>query len=256
MDSPFEPVTIPTCHAVDLDDTGCVRSSVSIDEAEVTRDLASALDILANADGWSCFRPGSYRVLRVDGQVMMSECLSEQETCVEAIELARGHVLVGGLGLGMILPPMLAKDTVETVTVVEANPLVHRLVAPHYDHPKLSVILADVFTWEPDRRFDFAWFDIWPDKASKNRAEMAALARRYRRHMNRGGQIRHWYQDQLKLYSLLGRPDRRFAAFARRRGQAFVALVIRELRRTQATRAAKLWRIGVPMGAEHGVAEG
>ena len=233
----WSPVAVPAGCATSLDETGLVVSSVRIVDTVVSDELSAGLNQMAGASGWNVLDPGSYKTLLVNGDTMMSDTVGEREECEEAVHLARGDVLVAGLGLGMIIPPILQRCT--SLTVIEANPLVYQLVARHYQHPKLSILRADAFSWEPHRRFDFIWLDIWPDKRIENRQEMAQLVRRYRRHLKPGGRIRSWFQDELKATDLFQRSElRRFALFVGRRGPRFVEGYWRAVQRQHLLRLA------------------
>ena len=56
-----------------------------------------------------------------DGQrdVIMSDTPNERLWNREAVRRAHGHVLIAGLGIGMILPPILIKPEVKRVVIVE-----------------------------------------------------------------------------------------------------------------------------------------
>lgn len=62
---------------------------------------------------------GTYACLRINGRLVMSDTRMEHTTNWEVVHEAKGHVLIAGLGLGMILHPILAKEEVLSVTVVE-----------------------------------------------------------------------------------------------------------------------------------------
>jgi len=101
-----------------------------------------------------------------ESQVVMSDFHYERATCVEVVERAHGDVLVAGLGLGMILRPILGKESVRSVTVIEKYQDVVDLVLPTLPaSEKLTVLLDDIYTWKPPqgRHYDVIWFDIWPD---------------------------------------------------------------------------------------------
>ena len=150
-------------------------------------------------------RPGRYARLYVNGQLMMSDTPMEQATSREAVELARGRVLIAGLGLGLIVLPILAKPDVESVTVVEKFADVVRLVSPAVrraagtDAGKLVVERADIWRWKPEmRRFDFAYLDIWPTINSDDYGEHVALRRKVRRYLRGNGVVRSWEFETLR----------------------------------------------------------
>jgi len=131
--------------------------------------------------------PGTYALLFIQSEsdstiCMMSDLSYERSTCLEVVARAHGHVLIAGLGLGMILHPILEKPEVERVTVVEKFPDVVALVSPSLPTTsKIEIVTADIFQWTPPpgTRFDVIWFDIWPDIAAERLAEMTELHRRF-----------------------------------------------------------------------------
>jgi hypothetical protein len=76
---------------------------------------------------------------------------------------AKGHVLVGGLGLGMAATMILNLPEVKSVTVVEKNKTIINLIQPQID-PRIKVVHADLYKFletVPFGRYDFAYYDIW-----------------------------------------------------------------------------------------------
>ena len=153
--------------------------------------------------------PGTYASLLVrtdsgHSECMMSDLGYERATCQEVVRRAHGDVLIAGLGLGMILHPILDKPDVGRVTVVEKYQDVVDLIRPTLPvTERLAIITADIFAWRPPRgrRYDVIWFDIWPDIASTRLPEMARLHRRFAPYLNRGNPCRwmeswHWRETQ------------------------------------------------------------
>lgn len=119
-------------------------------------------------DGPAC----SY-VLKENDTVWMSVNPMEIRTAEKGIANARGNVLVFGGGLGYF--PLMAslKEEVETVTVIEKDPAVCRilneLVIPQIPNGKVAVAEADAFEYirSLDRgKYNTAYFDIWPDNVT------------------------------------------------------------------------------------------
>lgn len=129
--------------------------------------------------------------------LMMSDTPYEIRAASWFRSQAQGDVLVIGLGLGATLVPVLRKNTVRTVTVVEKNPDVINLVEENLRnalaaegeraHRKLEVICADGFKWRAPRgvHYDTIWLDIWPEISTENLSEITKLKRRYARRLNR-----------------------------------------------------------------------
>jgi spermidine synthase len=96
---------------------------------------------------------------------------------------ATGHVLLNGLGLGVVLQACLAKSEVTKVTVIEVDADVIELVARHYEDPRVKIIHADALTYRPPKgtRYGAVWHDIWDGSCSDNLEQMKLLHRRYGR---------------------------------------------------------------------------
>ncbi len=135
-------------------------------------------------------RPGTYTRLKRGDEVFMTDLYDEWYTQKVAIDQAcqrGGHVLIGGLGLGLVVESLLRTPdaTVERITVVEKSPEVIELVAAHLlerYQGRLEVIEADVFTWQPPEgaHYSVIWHDIWPNpQAPETLPEMDSLEARY-----------------------------------------------------------------------------
>lgn len=89
-------------------------------------------------------------------------------------------VCITGLGLGLVAEHCLRMG-VGSVTVVDCDPEVIELIAGQIDHPNLRIVQADATTWEPDRKFDFVWHDIWATISDHNLPEMEQMRKNFRR---------------------------------------------------------------------------
>lgn len=155
---------------------------------------------------------GTYARLLLDGEVMMSDTPMERATNREVVEQARGRVLIAGLGIGLILKPILRKKQVRHVTVVELSQDVIDLVGPHFMDRKLDIVQGDIFTWIGPRigtksvdrsaAFDTIYFDIWPDINQANLRQMTQLRRLYKPRLADNGWMGCWTET----YLLTGRP--------------------------------------------------
>jgi len=138
---------------------------------------------------------GTYVRLLVGGGVMMSNTPVEAMESESAVRRAFGRMLIGGLGLGIMLHPILESDDVEHVTVVECHEDIIALVTPSLqrwiDSGKLEIVLGDVFTWKPPRgtKYQCCWFDVWPDLCSDYFGEANKLKRRFSRRLERSERL-------------------------------------------------------------------
>ena len=130
-------------------------------------------------------RPGTYtRLIHKSRGVIMSDTDAERQDHLGFVQAATGHILINGLGLGMCVAATLNKPDVTKVTVVEIDPDVISLIAPHYQNdPRLEVIKSCAFNYKPPKgvRYGAVWHDIWDDICADNLPEMHQLHRKYGR---------------------------------------------------------------------------
>lgn len=148
---------------------------------------------------------GRFAQLKVDGSLVMSDTDMERRSNWEVLHEAKGDVLIAGLGLGMILYPILQKGEVKKVEVIEKSQDVIDLVGPTVRKwrgakSKLSIIQADALGWKPPKgqKWDTIYFDIWSEISTENLDEISMLHKRFARRKNTGGWMGSWMQEQLK----------------------------------------------------------
>ena len=81
----------------------------------------------------------------------------------------------------MVAVAVANKPDVTEVVVVEIDPDVIKLTAPHLNNPKIKVIQSDIHEFKTDQKFDHGWFDIWGDISTDDLVEMKALQMKFRR---------------------------------------------------------------------------
>lgn len=198
------------------------RGTASITHFTVTADEAERFNLFETFSGHyglTHVTPGQYVRLAIGtgdddrAEVTMTDTPMERRTNWGVRHHAHGRVLIAGLGLGMILHPLLRPDrnrhgprshgtwgaplpTVEHVTVVEKNPDVIALVAPslsRYEKRRLTIIEADIHDFNRTRElYDTIYFDIWPTITTDNLPEIAQLHQRWKSRLNRRGPEKPW----------------------------------------------------------------
>lgn len=156
------------------------------------------------------FRPrdfvaaGKYARLYVGQSLMMSDTHFEHRSNYGVVNQAHGDVLIAGLGLGMIVVPILAKREVKSVLVVEKFADVIGLVEPALRKlpggEKLTTLEADALEWKPPakQKWDTIYFDIWPDVCTDNLEQIAMLHHRFASRKRPGGWMDSWMADTLR----------------------------------------------------------
>jgi len=133
----------------------------------------------------------------------MSDTPDEIKDHLEPIRQARregGHVLINGLGIGMVASAIAALENVTKVTVIEMSPEVIALVGPSLIErfgSKIEIIEADSYTFKPPKgvRYTVVWHDIWLHLCTDNLDEMAKLHRKFGRRTDWQGS---WGKELLK----------------------------------------------------------
>jgi hypothetical protein len=162
---------------------------------------------------------GTYTQLLVNNYLVMSDTRMEKDTNREFLRMASiagGNVLIGGLGLGVILVPLLQLQDVKSVTVVEKSSgviaLVHDPLMKRLGKlgKKLVVINADILTWKPPagKKWDCIYFDIWADICVDNLESITKLKRKFARRLNRDNDycwMGAWQEDRLRSLKRRGR---------------------------------------------------
>jgi hypothetical protein len=167
--------------------------NAEIKHLEITKEDALLDSMRSMSKGYVPVTPGKMCRLFVMGNLMMSDGPDEHRTNIEVVRRAHGDVLIAGLGIGMVLLPILQKKDVESVTVIEKYIGVYSLVAHHIrnhageDGKKLKFDIADIYLWTPpkDMKYDTIYFDIWTSVSPDDIAGMTKLKRKFARRLNR-----------------------------------------------------------------------
>lgn len=195
------------------------RGPWRINSFTLTEDDVMLANLRYIRDGNAYMRcpPGDYRRLtHKDRGVIMSNTPMEINTAREAIRDATGHVLVNGLGLGVVVEAMLHKPEVQSIIVVEIDEDVVKLVWPHIckvaklTGKKVGIAVADAerFVLHDLIQLDYVWHDIWDQIDDDNLPQMTRLVRKYQR---RAGKQGVWSREQArKLREQMRRDDRRW----------------------------------------------
>lgn len=139
--------------------------------------------------------------------VMMSDTPMERRTNCDFLQKANGDVIIFGLGLGLIIVPLLSDIEIKSITVIEIDKSLITMVLPvlkEYDlENKLKITQGDCFTYVPekDSKFDTIYFDIWIDIVSDFYEEQKSLERKFRKYLNKENPkkyINSWMKDYYK----------------------------------------------------------
>ena len=187
----------------------------TIDLITLTPEQVSQAKFRDRLDGNSWLSMGlesdfPYVRLKKNGEgVMMSDTPMERNTNRSFIHKANGDVLIFGLGLGLIILPLLKKENVRSITVVELYQDLIDLVLPilkqHDVDGKLTVLQGDCFEIhnyiDKKTKFDCIYGDICISISTDNYEEMKTLTKNWKNRINRSNPdsfIDHWMKDYLR----------------------------------------------------------
>jgi hypothetical protein len=141
-------------------------------------------------------------LLNKSNECIMSSNLFERLTNQNFINTAKGDVIVFGLGLGLILFPLLEDNEITSITVIDNSIDIIDNIGPiikNYDvNDKLTIIQGDAFTYYQqlnDAKFDIMYFDYWNIVDSTIYNDMETLKELYKNNINETGQIMYWCED-------------------------------------------------------------
>ena len=204
------------------------RGEWRVERFTITEQEAKFANIRAILHPEERVAPGSYTRLMRGREVVMSDTPMERMGHEAMVRHASGHILILGLGLGMVLQACLEKRThtlippvalarmgypatesdlvspaVEHATVVEKSPEVLGLVGAYYRERygnRVMLVEADALTWRPPAgaHYSAVWGDIWDSICTDNLPEMTRLKRRYSR---RADWVGCWAEAEVRVYA-------------------------------------------------------
>ena len=99
-----------------------------------------------------------YQLINSEWLVIMEDNEKEAAEAEDFLNAATGDVLLAGLGLGMVIQPLIDNESVTSITIVEKFQEVIDLVWSHVPKSnKVRLITDDIYTWTPDKDFDVSW---------------------------------------------------------------------------------------------------
>lgn len=158
----------------------CGKGDWSIKKMEVEMDFSN---LRMMRDGRGCL-PGIYtKLVHNKRGIVMSDTNAELWDCYPFLRIAKGSVLIHGLGLGCLVKGLLSKDEITNIDVVEIDQNVIDLVSPHFNDSRLHIHYGNCldYKWERGKKWDYIWHDIWDNICEDNLDEMKKLHRKFGR---------------------------------------------------------------------------
>jgi len=107
--------------------------------------------------------PGQYTKLTYYGAAIQVDLVPMMEMVAGFVEAAHGDVLVTGLGLGLMGPMLVQNPNVKTITFMEYEPAITKLVEPRMQGDKpITVIFGDARqALQVPVFYDCVFHDLW-----------------------------------------------------------------------------------------------
>lgn len=166
----------------------CESEHYIVERFKVTQKGAARFNmhLMLQGQGHRAVEPGKYTRLQRKGEhgPIMSDTPAEIADHMPFISAAEEHVLITGLGLGIVLGACLDKPIVTHVTVIEIDQEIIDMVSPYYikKYPgRATIVCADALEYRPPKgeMYGAVWHDIWPTICEDNIEDMKVLTRRY-----------------------------------------------------------------------------
>jgi len=119
---------------------------------------------------------------------IMSNSYAEKKSNLEVINEARGDVLIAGLGIGLIVLPIMNKPEVKSVDIVELRKEIIDLIVPQLPlNDKVKIINANAFSFQTDKKYDIIYSDTNADEDTVN---LGAVAKEYfKQYLKKEGKV-------------------------------------------------------------------
>ena len=167
---------------------------------------------LADQDGRAIASDSSIASAIFPPAAWMSDSGEERCMMLAAAKLARGHVLVGGLGLAIYPQFVLALGRpVDSITIVESDARVIKIVACAWlerkpEHRKIVNIVQGTiedYLTSTEQMFDTVYLDAWDDADPRLLAHVNELIAIASSHCSHSGTVRCWgYASMVDAFTL------------------------------------------------------
>ena len=114
---------------------------------------------------------------------VMTNVPSECSKLMTFVSMARGAVLINGLGMGLMLEALLAKKEVTEITVVEKSKDILKLISSAFKNEKrVKFVNKDAFKYvvPKGKKYHCVWNHIWDFDIPDNLIEMTRLYKKYK----------------------------------------------------------------------------
>jgi spermidine synthase len=145
---------------------------------------------------------------KLTGKVMMSNHETETYTNIKFLDNVKGDVIVFGLGIGLIILPLLNDDRIKSIDIIEIDigliEMISKKLAKYDINKKINIINADANEYHlvNKKLYDTIYFDIWYSVEIQTFAQIDTLHSNWNRFLKKGGWIDSWLSEKRKDYGI------------------------------------------------------
>lgn len=141
-------------------------------------------------------------------ELIMTSTEFELLTNKPFLDVSFGDILIFGLGLGMIIYPLLEDSSIHSITVIEKEQELINYIGDKIkekdNNNKVSFVLGDVYDYHEvmsnDKKYDVIFFDYWHNLTMNNIDELENIKNNYRIFLkNDTSVIMSWCEDIKQL---------------------------------------------------------
>ena len=144
-----------------------------------------------------------YTLRRNQNEYVMDSGPFEMVTNKNFLDNVNGDVLIVGLGIGLIVYPLLNDININSITILEIDQdiidYIGGILKENDSLNKVTIVKGDVFQYHtliPTQKFDYIYFDFWDALTNDAYDEMTTLKQLYGNNLkNSSSTIHCWCED-------------------------------------------------------------
>ena len=134
-------------------------------------------------------------LLGSDGEFIMSNSNSMLKIYKPYLDEFNGEVLISGMGLGILILPLLNDDTVTKIDIVERDlDIINYVYTNRIENldisNKINVINDDIFTFTTTNNYDYILLNHWVKPDDITLTEVSSLQSKFTNNLKENGTIR------------------------------------------------------------------
>ena len=134
-------------------------------------------------------------LLNKNGDLIMSNHNLMLKICKPYLDEFNGEVLISGMGLGVLILPLLNDVTITKIDIVEKDlDIINYVYTNRLENldvsNKINVINEDIFTFAPTNNYDYILLNHWSTPDNNTLSEVSLLQSKFTNNLKENGNIR------------------------------------------------------------------